>query len=503
MKKLFKLAVSLFICGLLLLSGCGSVTTTSLPKELIEKSGDYPKSINLIAPDFFKYTGAPNAEEAKQKWLDDMSERYGVNINIFGNYGEANKSGSGSSSLRSVNKSSVHYLPESYIPLDDYLADNPVWNSLPEDFKSLFKVKGHIYAIPASVSEGVLKARVFHDEALLTAGVTVTDLNSFLAFAENYRKKNGYPVDSSVFSGVTDILNAFGLFPGTDEYTPFSYDPTADCYVDWLTKPAAAGALEYIQKLNNYKSLAWKNAEQIDELFNSGMLASRYVPYYDYINCTEVFTLNPEYPQMISTEIRGFAMTADTPQPKETINFLVDMLFGSQQCYLECWLGSDNYILNSDGTLTIKMSTDSEGNAVFPCCPNLASGLTELFPFSDANISYSQSGDDGTDIGTDADAKNKARLKMFSDSLENGSLVKIPQEYQVIQSAAYDANWNEVATRYYVDIILHAIEPTFKFDKTVQQLVDEYKAAMLALGGNQMLDEMNAAIGKKTAYYYG
>jgi len=92
---------------------------------------------------------------------------------------------------------------------------------------------------------------------------------------------------------------------------------------------------------------------------------------------------------------------------------------------------------------------------------------------------------------------------MFSDSLENGSLVKIPQEYQVIQSAAYDANWNEVATRYYVDIILHAIEPTFKFDKTVQQLVDEYKAAMLALGGNQMLDEMNAAIGKKTAYYYG
>jgi hypothetical protein len=259
--------------------------------------------------------------------------------------------------------------------------------------------------------------------------------------------------------------------------------------------------------LNNSKSLAWKKAEEIDGLFNSGMLASRYVPYYDYKNCTEVLTLNPEYPQLISTEISGFAMYNDTPQPKETINLLVDMLFGSKENYLECWLGTDNYILNSDGTLTIKMSTDSAGNAVFPCVPNLTGGLTELFPFSDANISYlySQSGDAGTDIGADADAKNKARLTMFSDSLQNGSLVKIPPEYQVIQSATYYANASEVVARYYQDIIMDTIyfPALHNPDKTVQQIVDEYKAAMLALGGNQMLDEMNAAIGKKTAYYYG
>ncbi|HPR76672.1 MAG TPA: hypothetical protein PLT14_10990, partial [Oscillospiraceae bacterium] len=390
-----------------------------------------------------------------------------------------------------------------YIPLDDYLADNPVWNALPEDFKSLFEVDGHIYAIPASVSEGVQKARVFNNEALQKTGVTVTDLNSFLAFAEAYRKKTGNPADSSLISDVTDILNAFGLYPGTDEQIPFSYDPTADCYVDWLTKPNAVEALEYIWKLNNSKSLCDKDAEELAELFNSGILASQYVPYYDYNNCTEILTLNPEYPQALYTQTNGFAMTADTPQPKETVNLLVDMLFGSEQSYLDCWLGSDNYILNSDGTLTIKMSTDSEGNAVYPCAPNLAGGLTELVPFSDANISYIQSGDDGTDIGTDVDAKNKARLKMFSNSLENGSLVKIPSEYQVIQSATYNAKWEDVAHRYYQDIILYTIYfPGFN-DKTIQQIVDEYKAAMLELGGNDMLDEMNAAIGKKTAYYYG
>jgi len=177
------------------------------------------------------------------------------------------------------------------------------------------------------------------------------------------------------------------------------------------------------------------------------------------------------------------------------------MLFSSDENYLECWLGSsDNYTLNSDGTLTIKMSTDSEGNAVYPCVPNLAGGLSELFPYSDANISYIQSGDDGTDV----DAKNKARLKMFSDSLESGALVKTPSEYQVIQSATYYANASEVVNNYYIDIILNTIYfPGFNDpDKTIQQIVDEYKAAMLELGGNDMLDEMNAAIGKTTAYYY-
>lgn len=503
MKKLINLFISFLICGLLLLSACASLPSTSLPSELRAKSGNYPNSINIIAPDFFKFTGAPDADQAKQKWQDGMSERYGVKFNIFRDYYALSKSSSSASSktyyLNSVNKSSVHYLPDSYLPLDDYLADNPVWNALPEDFKSLFEVDGHIYAIPASVSEGVQKARVIHNEALQKAGVTVTNLKSFLAFAENYRKKTGYPADSSVFSDLTDILNAFGLYPGTSEYIPFSYDPTADCYVDWLTKPAAVEALEYIRKLNNSKSQFGKDAEQLDGLFDSGILASRYVPYYDYKNCAEVLTLNPEYPQVLSTETIGFAMKTDTPQPKETINLLVDMLFGSQQCYLDSWLGSDNYILNSDGTLTIKMSTDSEGNPVPPCVPNLTGGLSELFPFSDADISYSQSGDSGIDV----EAKNKARLKMFSDSLENGLLVKIPPEYQVIQSATYEANASEVAGKYYRCLRGAIIYPDLYPDKTVQQIVDEYKAAMLDLGGNQMLDEMNAAIGKKTAYYYG
>ncbi len=491
-----------------LLGACGKIAT-SLPSELLASNANYPETVNILAPDFFKDTGVANADESKQQWLDEMSQRYGVDIHIFTNLNEALNSISSSAStprkfvgLTSIKASySFKYriTDGSYIPLDGYLADNPVWNALPEDFKSLFEVDGHIYAIPASVSEGVQKARAIHDEALQKTG-TITDLKSFLAFAEAYKKITGNSIGRfSDLSEVTDILNAIGLYLGTDKDVPFSYDPSADCYVDWLTKPTAVEALEFLRELNNNKPMSLKNAEEIAELFDYGNLASKYVPYYDYKNCTELLTLNPEYPQVVSTETIGFAMLKDTPQPQETINLLVDILFGSEQSYLDCWLGSDNYILNSDGTLTIKMGQDSEGNAVPPCIPNLTGGLFELFPFSDANITYSHSGDDIAD----ADAKNKARLKMFNDSLENGSLVKIPPEYQVIQSATYDANAGDVAGAYYWCLRGTIYFPDIDPDKTVQQLVDEYKAAMLALGGNAMLDEMNAAIGKKTAYYYG
>ncbi len=516
MKKPLKHTISLMICGLILLSGCTSRPNTSFPSELAGQKGNYPKSVNIVAPDFFKATGAANAKEAKQRWLDGMSQRYGTEFNIFLSYSETGKEDPIYASrlasegitdieyfagLASVETSSYNFksgiLYGAYMPLEGYLADNPTWNALPEEFRSRFEVDGHIYAIPASVTQGVQKARVFQDQSFQKAGVTVTNLETFRDFASAYRVKTGNTVSSTYLSEVTDILNAFGLYPATDEYTPFNYDPTADCFVDWLTKPAAVSALEYIRELNSAKAINYMTSQEITDLFHYGNLASEYVPYYDYENCAEVLTLNPEYPQLISAEVNGFALTVNTPQPKETVNLLIDMLFGSEQNYLDCWLGSENYALNSEGMLTVKMAQDSEGNTVPPCIPNLAGGLSELFPYSDANISYSKSG------GNSADAQNKARLKLFGDSLANGSLVAIPPEFQTIRSAAFDAAAEKVAGSYYSCILAAICYPSLNPDKTVQQFVDEYKAKMLKRGGNDMLDKMNAAIGKKTAYYYG
>ena len=218
MKKPFKLVVSLFICGLMLLSGCASAPKASLPDELRAKSANYPESVSILAPDFFKATGAINTDRIRQKWLDDISERYGIILHIYPNY-NAYINDTGYESVPKLKYASdgpsrvpkdVESTPapkplkpnytgltqigsfdalksavtdsDPYMPLDDFLADNPIWNALPEDFKSLYKINGHIYAIPTSVSL-IQNVRFIRNEAIEKTGVTVTDLDSFRNFA--------------------------------------------------------------------------------------------------------------------------------------------------------------------------------------------------------------------------------------------------------------------------------------------------------------------------------
>ena len=452
-----------------------------------------------------------------------MSKRYGTEFDIISEYEKdptnniISSSSTQESEEQTLDADFVGLIPidsigklqslsayKYYMPLENYLENNAIWNALPDDFKSLFEIDGHIYAIPTSVFREQY-TRIIYNEALQETGITVIDLDSFRDFAVTYVQESGKSVSSYWSTDVIDILNAFGLYPGTDPYSPFNYDPIEGCYVDWMTKPAAVDALEYLRELYDAGALALPPQDRVEQLFQDGTFASKYDPYYDYDDCTEVLTLNSEYPQALFTTVSGFAMTEDTPQPQETVNLLVDMFFGSAENYLECRLGSsDNYTLNSDGTITIKMTQDSDGNYVAPCMPNLAGELSDIFSYTGADILYSINGVVTEESKTNAE-NYSARLELLEESLENGTVVEIPPKYQIIESATYDANLADskgpVGFTYLI-FFEFAINRSAT-GKTVQQWLDQYKEKMLAEGGNQMLDEMNAAIGKKTAYYYG
>ena len=192
-------------------------------------------------------------------------------------------------------------------------------------------------------------------------------------------------------------------------------------------------------------------------------------------------------------------MAKNTVQPKESINFFVNMMFGSEQNYLDCWLGSSSgYTLNSDGTITVEMVKNSDGSYTTPATPNLVGGFSGVFPHSDANLLYSQNGVVTEDSKTEAGKKNTT-YKGLSDALGKGIAVKVPPAYSMINCQSYYSNYMEICALFET-CITDAITAT---DWTVQQVIDDYKEQMLNMGGNAMLDEMNAAIGKKTAYYYG
>ncbi len=520
MKKSIKLSVTLFICGLMLLSGCTSTPKSSLPGNLNPEDSQV-STINILAPDFYEIADSEKTEQYKEDWLEEMYSQYGVELNITSDtyrdkdvdhdrsasdliydvlYEEA--AFAGLMELTSTQISS--YTINQLLPLDDYLADNPVWQSLPDELKDAFKVDGHIYAIPTYMFRAQ-NARMIRDEALKETGITVTDLQSFSDFAKAYAQSTGKTVLNSFYiSGLSDILNAFGLYNFGNATNPFSYDPTENCCVDFLTKGAAVDALEYLRALYQAGALDinFTDSKVAYTDFNDGTSCTTYVQYFDYENCTELFTLNPEYPQIALTSTRGFAMTKETPQPKETINQFLNILFGSGDSYLQCWLGSpDTYILNSDGTITVEMPQNADGSFEYPPMPNLTGGLSDIFPYSDANIFFSQNGVVDKGSKTESSIQND-RFTILYDSFKKGLIVEVPAFYQttIYNNINAAINKDRYINTLYMDCIKNALTSS---KRTVKEVVDGYREEMFKLGGNQMLDEMNAAIGKQTAYYYG
>ncbi len=496
------------------LGACGTIAT-SLPKDLFGKTINYPKVLNLLSPYFFSDSDATTAA-MKQEWLEQMSARYGVELNFVSNeYQDGTLTNSVNTQMRDVingrssfagmvTVTSCEMLNNAVkngvaVPLENYLADNPVWNALPEEIKSMYTIDGHIYAIPSSCT-WMMKARFIAPDSLTQTGIEVTDLHSFREYALALMKtgKYQYVLGSEVLAGVGDILNAYGLYAGT--YDSFSYDPVEDCIVDFLTKGEAVTALEYLRELYTAGALKinFDNNGQNAQDFNNGVCASRYAYNLQGESGNPLWMLNLSYPQIPQCLMQGYIMTKGTPEPKETVNFFVNMLFGSEQNYLDCSLGlSDNYILNGDGSITMKLKVTEDGLPVNFAMPNLVGTLPGVL-YSEHKIKYEFNSTPKPVYAEMFENVNQSNAAV-DNAVKKGLVRKVPAAYTQIHISEFYENKSDIESLY-LTCIQDAITAT---DWTVQQIVDEYKEKMLNMGGNAMLDEMNAAIGKKTAYYYG
>lgn len=517
MKKPFKTALSLFACSMMLLSGCGN-NATSLPEGLKPgKSGDYPASLNMLSTSFFRTADAPDYEQVKQDWLDDMSARYGVNLDIQCDtikngeyvsrdklefmydvlYGE--KTFAGVVEVNGFNTLYYSVYNDVAVPLEEYLADNATWNALPEELKSMFELDGHIYAIPAAVTR-TINARLVSNESLQQTGVTVSDLDTLKEYAtvlSRFESFKGIPIGSDRLNQLVDVLNAYGLYVDSESDLPVTYDPAEDCITDYLTKDTAISALEYLRKLyaQGLLEVNFDRAVSAYKKFNTEKAyASFYTSYYDLEEYTEVLTLNRAYPQILDEYVKGYVMTKDTPQPKETINLLVDMLFGSEQNYFDCRFGSPEfYSQNSDGTLTVQLAKMPDGSYDTPPMPNLVGNLPGLFPYSDGNLYYNR---DGAAYNSE---NTKKYYDLIDQALANETAITVPISLRFIRSTDYYLSQRDIY-QLYTKCINDAITGV---NTSVADIVEEYRIAMFDMGGNEILDAANAAIGKKTTYYYG
>lgn len=517
MRKLLKFTVSLFVCGLIL-SGCASAPKSSLPSELKapNNKGDLME-FNMIAPSFFLSTEDVNSAAEKEAWLEEAYLRFSVRINIISDSYSANDKkynneasfkryklltgGETFSGFVSVNDSQLRTAIDQEIamPLENYLADNQTWNSLPQNVKNKFYVNGSLYAIPASYAQ-TPKARAVTDEALALTGISVTDLDSLKNFALTYTQKTGKPaISSDGLANLDDVLNAFGLYTGEDAAFPFALDPLPrNSVVDFLIKDKAVTALEYLREL--YQAGALKinfDASFVTAPgdFKNGTCASYYGDYQDYDNCTEVITLNAAYPQMVYTKSNGYFLAKDTQQPKETVNLLVELLFGSEQNYLDCWLGSsDNYSKNTDGTITVKKVKTSGKSYAIPAMPNLVQYIPDVFPCSKAGIQYSQNG-----VVSKPETGSDQYPEAFSELAAQGKIRTTRSIWGYGGKSNYIYSLQNDISALYNTCIKDAITDT---SRPVTQIIKEYKEKMQNLGGNTILEAMNSMNHTHTYYYY-
>ena len=189
----------------------------------------------------------------------------------------------------------------------------------------------------------------------------------------------------------------------------------------------------------------------------------------------------------------GYCLMVGTAQPAETINFFVDLMYSSEDCWIEChWNLLDTAIVReSDGTYTCKYIDEANQKYYSTGC-NLAQVVeTELYPASNYII-YNQ----GTNKAA-ALQRTKAAIAyntaMTQAAVAAGRVIILPEGYKAVQ------NYSPTYVKHEGDIISY--QESFIYDGfmktsiTVDKLFATYKKNMAAIGGDKVLEEANTAWG--------
>lgn len=400
--------ISMILC-LCLLTACGapalSDSTNPSVNHVITK--DNPDKVEIYNPGaFYDYGSTTYAIDtaALDEWTAYMNSVYPFsvvlhsdvpmntsfnNINLDLQQGLAGMSASYMLTLIKAKK---------ILPLDEYLKDNKVWNSLPAEYRETFEFEGHIWAIPNS---GEAYQRVFSirkdwlEAVNMEMPTNTAELlevgRAFMRLDANKNGKaddyllGGYP--TAIFGPVFD---AFGCY-SNDDYSFIAYDPSMNCMVDNMFKPQAKEALQYIRTLYSEGLIdplsATDPSTSYENMFDGeyGLVVSNVTggKYYSGLNWVKkhakevlghdfnetndadlkyalgIFEalppLSDEYTIPYQSRELGYVLAAVTDQPKQTINAFVDMVLGSKQSYMECYYGlPERYSFTSDNGVLLQ-----------------------------------------------------------------------------------------------------------------------------------------------------
>jgi len=228
------------------------------------------------------------------------------------------------------------------LPLDDYLADNSVYQGLPGAMRKAFVMPdGQTWAIATNSPFGLYSRKLRKDwvDALdLDLPSSLTELYD-LSRAFAYEDPNGndindeHGMDYDSRRGARpfmDIFLANGCYLSNNGNSSFSYDYSTDSYEDAVLKPGMRDSLEFIKALHDDGLLHANNSWDFAKSDLSGNFMSlslvtdyRVIEIEDWY---EVYTLSENSVSVMGIRpYKMFAMTSNTENPTATINSFVDI----------------------------------------------------------------------------------------------------------------------------------------------------------------------------------
>jgi putative aldouronate transport system substrate-binding protein len=403
-------------------------------------------------------------------------------------------------------------------PLDEYLKDNKVWQSLPEEMKNLYKYEGKTYGIPQGYNGQVFTRWVrkdWLDNLGMKAPQTIDDLyNMAKAFVEQDPDKNGKQDTGGLTAAGTwnlqDVFQAFDArLDNTGSYG-FVWDPKDGAWVDSMLKPGMVDALKYLNNMykNGYldKEVFTNKGSNMREKIYSGKFGSTFYWITQGVSVAqaEINKTNPngKIEEVIAitgkrtTDVNVAVMTGapyvlvkGTKNPKEVVNAFINTFYGDEAGYLMGKLGVDGKMFKKEGNTYLWLK-NPQGS------PFGQPGIVTDMPKYPA---------DKYPVVVDGTAAEKAasldlvnmKNKMTNDAMSKKLVYICPGNYDAVVSKTYTERKADFAK-----IHDEAITKAIMGQLSPEEALANYRKQMKALGGDKVLQEANKTIGKEAKQTY-
>lgn len=541
-KKVLCLLLSLMML-LSLFAGCTKKEdpkdTGKTQEEVVDNKGEEkekeeePKVEELAKPDEIAITktyyfgDASDHPTFKENWAKAMEAEYGIKFTMTApprnNYTEKVNlmitSGDlkGLVQLFSPDEAIKAYDDGAIEDVSEYLKDNEVWNSLPENLRNMYLVDGKILGIPTGLTgESFVRAirKDWLDNLGLKMPETVQDLYEVsraftLDDPDGNGKKDTVGITSSGSWNLQDIFQAFDARLNHVGGSSLAWNPNTGVWEDSMLKPGMIEALTYLADM--YKEgyldneLFTNGGAGMREKMMSGLYGSTFY-WYDWVDSFEINTQKnvPEAKYAPIMALKGnidkninqmtfsnapYVLIKGTKQPKEVVNAFVNIFFGDVKGHIMGKYGAIDQSIKFDGKEVTILQLEDETYAPAPGIVTNLPGLTQL--------EYPVIRENNPELTETQNANYAKKMSDYEAAKASGLIYEMTNMHSVPYSDTF-AMLTADLNRLFQEALVKAITG----ELTPEQAVQNYRDQMKKIGAQQVLDEANEYLNVKSNMEY-